>query len=53
MTHSENKRMPDNKKRVKKGKRVAGQSIVVTRKQADYPVEKKTAREQNKTECKK
>ena len=40
MTHGENKRMPDTKKCVKKGKRNAGQSVVVTRKQADYPVGK-------------
>ena len=41
MTHSESKRMPDTKKRVKKGKRVAGQSVVATHKQVDYPVEKR------------
>ena len=41
MTHSVNKRMPDTKKLVKKGKWAARQSIVVTCKQADYPVEKK------------
>ena len=36
------KRMPKTKKNsVEKRKRVAGQSVVVTRKQADYPVEKR------------
>ena len=53
VTHSGKKRMTETKKCVNKGKQVAGQSIIVTRKQVDCPVERKTAREQNKIECKK